>query len=198
MSRSCQSRSCCLLDVLEIVIDSVMDPTFHVTTSHNAHVIVWCPLRHSFVFRLFFFSVVASAQLFAKQDCCIVSQTHAKDFLMNLHKCAILSCGHDCSAIDTNSTWVNRKQKENVFWNCNNCWLLQLILNSYPKSNWFGADKRKVRSCYQDVQSQSWLQAATQKLLRDDISGTSASLVVHLGLTQWQRTSKFIVVTTIA
>jgi len=36
MSRSCQSRSCCLLDVLEIVIDSVMDPTFHMTTSHNS------------------------------------------------------------------------------------------------------------------------------------------------------------------
>jgi len=36
MSRSCQSRSCCLLNVLEIVIDSVMDPTFHVTMSHNA------------------------------------------------------------------------------------------------------------------------------------------------------------------
>ena len=35
MSRSCQSRSCCLLDVLEIVIDSVMDPTFHMTTSHT-------------------------------------------------------------------------------------------------------------------------------------------------------------------
>jgi len=35
MSRSCQSRSCCLLDVLEIVIDSVMDPTFHMTISHN-------------------------------------------------------------------------------------------------------------------------------------------------------------------
>jgi len=34
MSRACQSRSCCLLDVLEIVIDSVMDPTFHVTMSH--------------------------------------------------------------------------------------------------------------------------------------------------------------------
>jgi len=36
MSRSCQSRSCCLLDVLEIVIDSVMDPTFHVTMSHTS------------------------------------------------------------------------------------------------------------------------------------------------------------------
>jgi len=35
MSRSCQSRSCCLLDVLEIVIDSVMDPTFHMTVSHT-------------------------------------------------------------------------------------------------------------------------------------------------------------------
>jgi len=35
MSRSCQSRSCCLLDVLEIVIDSVMDPTFHMTMSHT-------------------------------------------------------------------------------------------------------------------------------------------------------------------
>jgi len=35
MSRSCQSRSCCLLDVLEIVIDSVMDPTFHMTISHT-------------------------------------------------------------------------------------------------------------------------------------------------------------------
>jgi len=35
MSRSCQSRSCCLLDVLEIVIDSVMDPTFHMTMSHR-------------------------------------------------------------------------------------------------------------------------------------------------------------------
>jgi len=35
MSRSCQSRSCCLLDVLEIVIDSVMDPTFHMTVSHK-------------------------------------------------------------------------------------------------------------------------------------------------------------------
>jgi len=38
MSRSCQSRSCCLLDVLEIVIDSVMDPTFHMTASHMSHV----------------------------------------------------------------------------------------------------------------------------------------------------------------
>jgi len=37
MSRSCQSCSCCLLDVLEIVIDSVMDPTFHMTISHNVH-----------------------------------------------------------------------------------------------------------------------------------------------------------------
>jgi len=36
MSRSCQSRSCCLLDVLEIVIDLVMNPTFHMTMSHNA------------------------------------------------------------------------------------------------------------------------------------------------------------------
>ena len=36
MSRSCQSRSCCLLDVLEIVIDSVMDPTFHMTMSHSS------------------------------------------------------------------------------------------------------------------------------------------------------------------
>jgi len=35
MSRSCQSRSCCLLNVLEIVIDSVMDPTFHMTMSHT-------------------------------------------------------------------------------------------------------------------------------------------------------------------
>jgi len=35
MSRSCQSRSCCLLNVLEIVINSVMDPTFHVTISHS-------------------------------------------------------------------------------------------------------------------------------------------------------------------
>jgi len=35
MSRSCQSRSCCLLNVLEIVIDSVMDPTFHMTISHS-------------------------------------------------------------------------------------------------------------------------------------------------------------------
>jgi len=40
MSRSCQSRSCCLLDVLEIVIDSVMDPTFHVTMSHR-HIAQW-------------------------------------------------------------------------------------------------------------------------------------------------------------
>jgi len=39
MSRSCQSRSCCLLDVLEIVIDSVMDPTFHVTASHTTHTV---------------------------------------------------------------------------------------------------------------------------------------------------------------
>ena len=38
MSRSCQSRSCCLLDVLEIVIDSVMDPTFHVTASHTSDI----------------------------------------------------------------------------------------------------------------------------------------------------------------
>jgi len=37
MSRSCQSRSCCLLDVPEIVIDSVMDPTFHMTMSHTAN-----------------------------------------------------------------------------------------------------------------------------------------------------------------
>jgi len=35
MSRSCQSRSCCLLDILEIVIDSVMDLTFHMTMSHR-------------------------------------------------------------------------------------------------------------------------------------------------------------------
>jgi len=43
MSRSCQSRSCCLLDVLEIVIDSVMDPTFHVTASHTVHEPQSCP-----------------------------------------------------------------------------------------------------------------------------------------------------------
>jgi len=42
MSRSCLSRSCCLLDVLEIVIDSVMDPTFHVTMSHTT----WCSTVH--------------------------------------------------------------------------------------------------------------------------------------------------------
>jgi len=49
MSRSCQSRSCCLLGVLEIVIDSVMDPTFHVTTSHTAS----CVLKMTFCDRIF-------------------------------------------------------------------------------------------------------------------------------------------------
>jgi len=44
MSRSCQSRSCCLLDVLEIVIDSVMDPTFHMTISHTDYTFYYSTL----------------------------------------------------------------------------------------------------------------------------------------------------------
>jgi len=39
MSRSCQSRSCCLLNVLEIVINSVMDPTFHMTISYKEDIL---------------------------------------------------------------------------------------------------------------------------------------------------------------